>query len=792
MRLYYLLFLFSSTQALQNGAPTSACDSLRPFHGGGIPPQTDISPYTVFAKQTGDVVQVSLGSSLGVPFQGFVIQGRTPNGQVIGTFQLPGGTSGHTIDCSGAADTVTHTNPDEKDLLILIWVPPVGYEGTVIFNATVVQHYNTFWVGIQSPRIQIQKRSIRQDAFYSGCGVTKYCYGDPIDCVNTQNCRVAVAITSVGEAFDFELKANGNPVWAGVGLSDDSRMGDDSVVECVKDNSGRIDAFMSWTGVNPYRATRLEDPKHGINLLNSSINGDELYCKVRRDTVTNVKGNIFDLRRNSFHVLVASGSSLKAEGVGFHDLARLASPDPQVLSPNSQSLFVTRGETGRTDTTTPPYFQPAAPKESSTEFDSFYEGCGNVKLCFGSPEGCISSRNCKAVTAVTVTGEIYDFELKASGNVAWVGVGLSNDTKMGDDSVIECVKGGNGVQAFMSYTGIQPYRAVRLTNPQLGIGLLNSSIIDDTIYCNVRRNARTNVNGEFFNLIENSYHLLVASGSEVTPGSVGFHDGTFLASGVKQALSDTSEVAAASKLLIHLHGAFMLTAWIGTASVGILLARYYRQTWVGTTLMGKDLWFAWHRFFMVLTWLFTMAAFVLIFVELKQWSNESNPHAILGTVTTILCFFQPIGAYFRPHPGTSKRSIFNWGHWLVGNAAHIIAIVTLFFAVRLTKAQLPDEVDYILVAYVVVHVVTHLLLSVMYCMSEKSGDSRVSSFPMKDLGGSGRNSAYNDRSMDSRFSTGRKFILGIYIVIVVVLVLGLILITVFAPIKDKWPFATSN
>lgn len=156
--------------------------------------------------------------------------------------------------------------------------------------------------------------------------------------------------------------------------------------------------------------------------------------------------------------------SFTAEGVGFHDLARLASPDPQVLSPNSQSLFVTRGETGRTDTTTPPYFQPAAPKESSTEFDSFYEGCGNVKLCFGSPEGCISSRNCKAVTAVTVTGEIYDFELKASGNVAWVGVGLSNDTKMGDDSVIECVKGGNGVQAFMSYTGIQPYRAVRLTN----------------------------------------------------------------------------------------------------------------------------------------------------------------------------------------------------------------------------------------------------------------------------------------------------------------------------------------
>lgn len=36
----------------------------------------------------------------------------------------------------------------------------------------------------------------------------------------------------------------------------------------------------------------------------------------------------------------------------------------------------------------------------------------------------------------------------------------------------------------------------------------------------------------------------------------------------------------------------MLTAWIGTASLGILLARYFRQTWVGNQLCGKDQWFA--------------------------------------------------------------------------------------------------------------------------------------------------------------------------------------------------------
>lgn len=76
---------------------------------------------------------------------------------------------------------------------------------------------------------------------------------------------------------------------------------------------------------------------------------------------------------------------------------------------------------------------------------------------------------------------------------------------------------------------------------------------------------------------------------------------------------------------------------------------------------------------MILTWALTVTGFVLIFVELQAWSGENNPHAILGTVTTIICFLQPIGAYFRPHPGTSKRPLFNWVHWFGGNSALIIA-----------------------------------------------------------------------------------------------------------------------
>ena len=82
-----------------------------------------------------------------------------------------------------------------------------------------------------------------------------------------------------------------------------------------------------------------------------------------------------------------------------------------------------------------------------------------------------------------------------------------------------------------------------------------------------------------------------------------------------------------------------------------------------------------HRGLMVTTWTLTMIAFIVIFVELKGWTSipvTQNPHAVIGCITTALAFIQPIMAYFRPHPGTPKRFIFNWAHWLVGNSAHIL------------------------------------------------------------------------------------------------------------------------
>ena len=73
-------------------------------------------------------------------------------------------------------------------------------------------------------------------------------------------------------------------------------------------------------------------------------------------------------------------------------------------------------------------------------------------------------------------------------------------------------------------------------------------------------------------------------------------------------------------------------------------------------------------------------------------------------------------AYFRPHPDTSKRWVFNWLHWFVGNSAYVLAICSIFLAVELPSAELKGKfIDVMLIIYIAVHVIVHLILTFQHC-----------------------------------------------------------------------------
>ncbi|KAG8041873.1 hypothetical protein G9C98_007177 [Cotesia typhae] len=394
-------------------------------------------------------------------------------------------------------------------------------------------------------------------------------------------------------------------------------------------------------------------------------------------------------------------------------------------------------------TSTPPYYELDTQQSTeSTKRHPIYEGCGTTKNCFGSTDECIATGTCNAAVTVEVKGETYSFELFGLDS-KFVAVGLSEDNKMGEDSVVECVDNNGRVEIHMSWNkGKSNSRIAALS----GLSPVNRSIVNGALYCKFTREKTTLVEGREFDLVNGAYCLLLASGSQLTPNGVGYHDLVYRASDKPTKLADIREIVASSDLLIRIHGALMIASWIGTASIGMLMARYYKQTWLRSSMCGKDQWFVWHRFFMVLTWAMTIAGCVIIFVELGTWSSETI-HASLGLATTILAFVQPFMAALRPHPGTPRRPLFNWSHWFIGNAAHICAIIALFFAVRLNKAKLPEWVDWILTAYVVFHVLTHIVLSL---------------------------------------SGLRKLVFGVYFVIIAAFAAALIVITVMAPIRESW------
>lgn len=779
-----LLLWLSVVHGYRSGAPMFACETMTPGHNGMVP-QTRASPYTIAAaKPQTDrgKVKVMVSSPSGETFAGFFLQARAgSSNSSMGTFtQVPG--EAHTVNCgSGSDNGVTQNDNTQKKGIEVEWEAPANFEGSVRFVGTVVRNYSTFWTHLQSDPVQVVKRSAGdgtgisttkgptisaaslelkrvESALYEGCGVTKNCVGQPQGCLDTRDCAAALSITTLGDDYVVEMIGH-KSVFVAIGFSDDTRMGNDNVVECVHegDSTTGVKAYRSFNSPNAKQNLRQQEQK-GFTLKKGMYVDGSIYCQIVHDPVVTVQENVFDLTKTEYHILLAAGSRLKTNNVGFHDVAYIASANKRFMSD----------------------FKVIVPR------DPFYEGCNTMKTCFGSPEGCVPAENCAAVTAIKVEGTRYTFELKAR-TPAYVAVGLSDDAKMGGDSVVECVyDGSSSVKAYRSWNRPGEKSNMRTKN-QLGIDFINGSYVDGVLYCMFTRDPMTTVEGTTFDLINNQYHLLVAAGSSLKADGVGFHDLVWTASGQKKSLSDIGAFTESSKLLLRLHGAFMVTAWIGTASLGIVLARYYKQTWVTSSLCSKDLWFAWHRFFMLLTWTLTVVAFVLIFVEIGEWvSGNSQAHAVLGCITTLLCFIQPFMAAFRPHPNTRRRPLFNWAHWLVGNSAHILAIVTIFFAVQLNKAELPDWMDWVLVGYVAFYVAVHLILSFSGCLSDNQNGKRVNSFPMKDMNSSRSPLNNIDRKQDAPYAPFRKCMLVIHILGVAGITIALIVVVVLAPIGRSW------
>ncbi|XP_023332869.1 putative ferric-chelate reductase 1 homolog [Eurytemora carolleeae] len=230
----------------------------------------------------------------------------------------------------------------------------------------------------------------------------------------------------------------------------------------------------------------------------------------------------------------------------------------------------------------------------------------------------------------------------------------------------------------------------------------------------------------------------------------------------------------------------MVVAWLGFAGIGIIMARYFKDTWMRGDCCGLAQWFLWHRFLMMSTWGLTVAAFICIVVDVGGFDYSlpyNNPHPFLGLLVLALVSIQPLVALFRPSADTSYRWVFNWAHWFIGNSTHVIAILTMFFAIGLPKAGLPTEVTWMLVFYVGWYLVTHVVLSLNICWADNLPSSRSQIYPLSGRGsaeiGILEENVYLEK--DKPGSGCRIFCLALHLVIVVVIILLIVYAVIMAP-----------
>ncbi|XP_046584644.1 putative ferric-chelate reductase 1 homolog [Haliotis rubra] len=314
--------------------------------------------------------------------------------------------------------------------------------------------------------------------------------------------------------------------------------------------------------------------------------------------------------------------------------------------------------------------------------------------------------------------------LPGTGNT-WMAVGLSDDQTMGADGVTEC-------SYFQGTMAVSNSRNDGRSNIQIetaGAVMQSGSYTDGVFQCSFNLSKQGSLDQNLFDLTRNRY-LLLAMGESLAASTIKKHDKRPYVTARAADLQKFEELStgAIPDAFVKAHGSLMVLAWIFAASLGIVIARYYKPQWPESKCCGEKVWFQLHRSFMMLVLLAAVTAFILIFVDVKGWSElgeeaSKKAHPILGVIVTVLAVLNPIMALFRPHPNDANRPIFNWAHFGVGTAAHILAVVTVFLGVNLGKPAIPSYVTWILVGYVVWQVLVEFLLVCFKCQAESKDRS---------------------------------------------------------------------
>ncbi|XP_057375035.1 putative ferric-chelate reductase 1 homolog [Daphnia carinata] len=164
--LIFVTLIGTLVSGTPNGAPVAACSTMTPEHG--VEAKTTRSPYvTIPTLMEDESVRLTLmaNSSGYSTFRGYLVMAFDNSlgdaAPPIGIFSetvegTPVLTPGNYLDClNGVKNAATHKDNAPKVIVNLLWVPPYGFMGDVVFKTTYVQNVTSFWVKTLSDVVSI-------------------------------------------------------------------------------------------------------------------------------------------------------------------------------------------------------------------------------------------------------------------------------------------------------------------------------------------------------------------------------------------------------------------------------------------------------------------------------------------------------------------------------------------------------------------------------------------------------------------------------------------------------------
>lgn len=671
------------------------------------------------------------------------------------------------------------------------------------------------------------------------CNVSKGCFDD----CKRGVCTFIVSWRDRRGYLDMEVKAHiptGGDKWLAVGFSYDNRMGSDSVTECMFVN-GQVEVFQSYNS-DTHSNSRLRNPKLGLSQEYGSFVDGIFTCRFTREKLVPTESRLFNLNKNWF-LLFAHGTAI--EGLKLphmYDPAPPTSEDiidfqaylvnlptttttsttsttttmaPTTTRPTTTSTTTTARPTTTTQRATPrpttpwqppitwrPVTTTRAPLTTTTtarttttqdhhEHSHLHNhslpedlSCGNTIGCFAKCSG----GQCDFIVSWNDTGEHVQFEMKKKFPALdpsdhWIAIGFSEDKRMGEDSVVECVRQDGFITVHQSFNHVSKSNT-RLKQSGLGLSDISGSYVDGIFVCRFTRKKHLPDEKQIFDL-NNDFYMFFASGEAI--------DGVKMRHSVRDLPVVSAEPVDLQKhslvqgkavyFLVKVHGCLMIVAWVCLASIGIVAVRYYKTVWLEETCMRERIWYQSHKFCMATLFLCVMAGIVLIFVEIQGYSQIDGKtfhqaHPIMGLIVTVFTIANPIIAILRPLPGTVKRKIFNWIHWAVGTGAHFLAIVTIFAGVELAKARASFYISYILIAYVCYLLIVFFILEVHSFVSKRAEHKRDQTYMYEMHRKPYYSSVNHSLDIEPPYSKMKKAIFGSHILITVTVTL--ILCTLFS------------